>query len=179
MTVAALRVLDDNGFFDGDTRRYELLEGRLIMTPPPGAAHQFAEMRAGRALNRALDRSRIADTHAVQSGGTLELNDTNLLAPDLMIIAIPDAPMSPRADMIVVVVEIAVSSRAYDLGDKARLYARAGVADYWVVDAQTRTVVVHREPVDGVYTSVRGFHAGESLRCLTAESLVVAVADLV
>jgi Uma2 family endonuclease len=44
------------------------------------------------------------------------------------------------------VIEVADSSRSYDLGVKARLYARAGIPDYWVVDPRKDRIVVHREP---------------------------------
>lgn len=41
MTVTALRLLDDNGFFEGDFNKHELIDGVLVRTPPPGTGHSF------------------------------------------------------------------------------------------------------------------------------------------
>ena len=58
-------------------------------------------------------------------------------------------------------VEVAESSLAYDLGEKADLYAAAGVRDYWVVDCRNRRVVVHRDPGKSGYGTVRSFSGDE------------------
>jgi Uma2 family endonuclease len=58
------------------------------------------------------------------------------------------------------VIEIANSSRAYDLSVKAALYARVGIPDYWVVDLPTERVVVHRDPTAGGYDSVEAISRG-------------------
>lgn len=52
------------------------------------------------------------------------------------------------------IIEVSRSSRKRDLTIKARIYAQANVADYWVVDLAKRQVVVHRGPADGRYLSV-------------------------
>ena len=44
------------------------------------------------------------------------------------------------------VIEVADSSRDRDLKDKARIYARAAVAGYWVVNIPDRRVEVHTDP---------------------------------
>ncbi len=43
-------------------------------------------------------------------------------------------------------IEISDSTLAKDLGPKARLYARHGVACYWVLDADARRALIHTEP---------------------------------
>jgi len=58
------------------------------------------------------------------------------------------------------VIEVAESSLAYDRGEKAELYAAAGVADYWVVDLRDRTIEVRRDPAGGRYRTLRT-HAGD------------------
>jgi Uma2 family endonuclease len=49
------------------------------------------------------------------------------------------------------VIEVADASLEYDLGEKAALYAEAGVPEYWVVDLVERVLVVHRDPYEGSY----------------------------
>lgn len=55
------------------------------------------------------------------------------------------------------VIEVADSSLTLDLGPKARLYAACRVPEYWVIDLKTNTLVVHRSPQRGRYTSVRRY----------------------
>jgi hypothetical protein len=47
----------------------------------------------------------------------------------------------------VLIVEVADSSLAFDRGEKASLYARAGIADYWILNLSDRVLEVYREPV--------------------------------
>ncbi len=64
--------------------------------------------------------------------------------PDLAIV--PPAPRERHPSGAVLVVEIGIGSRAIDLGPKAAVYAAAGTPDYWMLDVESRTLVVHREP---------------------------------
>lgn len=52
----------------------------------------------------------------------------------------------PGPDDTVVVIEVADSTWSRDLGIKKRSYARAGIAEYWVVNLNERVVQVHRKP---------------------------------
>ena len=54
MTVAALRLLDEQNFFVNDNNRHELIEGVLVMVPPPSTSHQFSESRVLKALMKSL-----------------------------------------------------------------------------------------------------------------------------
>jgi Uma2 family endonuclease len=69
--------------------------------------------------------------------------------------------LKPRADDygtakatpqdIVLLVEVSDKTLRTDLGRKARIYASAGISEYWVVDLNSQIVHVHRTPVDGAY----------------------------
>jgi Uma2 family endonuclease len=69
----------------------------------------------------------------------------------------------PRGDELVLVVEVADTSAAFDLTRKAELYANSGVPEYWVVDLPRRLVVRQREPRDGKYRLVDAFAAGAAV----------------
>ena len=59
-----------------------------------------------------------------------------------------------RPDRIELVIEIAPSRIAYDRGVKARLYARCGIPEFWVIDANERTAWVHTGPSGEVWSSI-------------------------
>jgi Uma2 family endonuclease len=87
-----------------------------------------------------------------------------------------DGPLP--AQSVKLVVEVAASTLADDLGAKALEYAGAGLAEYWVADVQARILHRHREP------SAEGFSLSETLAlsdeiaCLAIPGLAIAAATL-
>jgi Uma2 family endonuclease len=83
------------------------------------------------------------------------------------------------------VVEVALASLALDRGEKASLYARAGVADYWIVDLVDHVLEVYQVP-DADPHSPYGWHyrftvtlrPGDRVRPLSAPNAEILVADL-
>ena len=66
----------------------------------------------------------------------------------------------PGPDDLIFVAEVSDSTLHYDLGEKMRLYAKAGIPEYWVLDLTTRRLFVHRHPVlDGYKVEVFGEEA--------------------
>lgn len=112
--------------------------------------------------------------HAIQDAPldvSPEDNPTNAPEPDLMVLKQPCSmyeSANPGSSDVCLLVEISDTTLAFDLGIKARLYARAGIAEYWVVDVAGQRIIVDRDPRDGVYQTVTAHHAGESIEPLAA-----------
>lgn len=70
------------------------------------------------------------------------------------------------ADMLLVI-EVSDSSLRFDLHTKALLYARAGVLEYWVLDAENRRMIVHRSSDSQGYTDITEWSMEESITPLT------------
>lgn len=178
LTASAFRLLADHGAFDGVEGKLELVEGELTLAPVAGTQHQHVERRALRALFMQLIASGFADVLEVQSGGGFQVGEISLLGPDLMVVRKPEAPRAWVAEDVVVLIEVAFSSRATDLGKKAKLYAEAGIQDYWVLDVAAKALVVHRDPRGDRYGSVQTLEAPASVAALQEPALSVGVADL-
>jgi Uma2 family endonuclease len=91
--------------------------------------------------------------------------------PDLYALKRTSSPfpqLPPGASDLALVVEISDSSLSLGLTVKARLYARAGIADYWVLDINDRRLIVHRGPVEGRYQSVVAYNDHEQVAPLAA-----------
>jgi Uma2 family endonuclease len=73
------------------------------------------------------------------------------LSPDLFVALLSDPPVRHR--MALLAIEVTHITHRRDR-QKADEYARANVPEYWLVDLVDREIVVHREPVEGVYTQV-------------------------
>ncbi len=132
-----------------DPDRLELVHGRLIRLMQ-GERHANLTARLSRRLRRALDPPFFAreekPIHIAFDGEPI---------PDLMMTYEEGyAGRHPEPQDVALLVEVADTSVEYDLGEKALLYAQAGIEDYWVVLVAENAVVVHRDPDPNGYRSV-------------------------
>ena len=150
----------------GSDDRVELIEGELLVVSPEGPYHSASLGEAHRALIRAFGKR-----YAVRPQNPLTIDEYSLPEPDLLVV--PGRPMDyrdehPGPSVAVLCVEIANSSREFDLGRKLRLYARAGVPEYWVVDLLEQCIHVHRLPARSGYRKSFLRTRGASIRPLRA-----------
>ena len=121
----------------------ELIGGQLLVAEPQGSDHARRVGAIGDALRAALPPGWI-----VRVQMPLALGDDSEPEPDLALV--PGAWADYRAEhpsRPALVVEVADSSLAFDRADKGSLYARAGIADYWIANLRDATLEVYRDPV--------------------------------
>jgi Uma2 family endonuclease len=109
-----------------------------------------------------------------------EDNPINEPEPDLIVLTCPFTDYrtgNPQPSDIRLVVEVSDSTFGFDRSVKARLYARAGIAEYWIIDIPRRQVLVHRNPAEGQYRSVQAFAEHESVAPLAAPDSSLTVRD--
>lgn len=147
-----------------DLESYELLGGELI--------HKVKNRPHFAALRRVLAYLRTAfGDEFLQHEMPIQLTETptdeedTLPEPDAAVLSIPSdsLDMPPLPSQVRLVVEIADSTRTRDLGDKATLYAQAGIAEYWVLDIPRRRLHVHRSPEEESWREVRQLSAGDTV----------------
>lgn len=136
----------------------ELLEGVIYRMSPQGAPHSYVTRQLMRHLFGSL-----GDRAAMLVQMPFAASDDSEPEPDLAVIWTEDDLPDTHPSRAHLIVEVANSSQAYDLGIKARVYARAGVPQYWVVDLRARVVHEHRGPTDEGYTEVIARVPGEVL----------------
>ena len=129
-------------FAAGD--RVELIDGEVIDMSPIGALHPAIVARLTAFLCRTVGSGVI-----VWCQNPIQLDDESEPEPDIALLRPrADGYMSahPGPEDVLVVIEVADTSLAYDLGVKVPLYARHGIPEAWVIDAATRQTRVFREP---------------------------------
>jgi len=170
--------------------RVELIDGEIIDMSPIGAMHAAIVDLLARHFGR-----RAGESIFIRCQNPLRLDDVSEPEPDIAI-------LRPRADFyttghpgpadVLLVVEVADTSLAYDLGVKVPLYARHGIPEVWVIDATTRRTRVFREPVGSGgagqsagsgYAHEASLEADELLSCAgvvadTGDRVAVAMAHL-
>jgi Uma2 family endonuclease len=148
-TVAEIERMAANGYFR-DEDRFELVGGEIVPMSPKGRRHEILREALAFQLSRA-----VPDSVFVASKPQFNLAEDTFAVPDILVrpngIKTPDI----RGSDVLLVVEIADTSLAYDLQTKARLYASYGVREYWVINAATLATTVHSEPSGGTYAVVR------------------------
>jgi len=75
------------------------------------------------------------------------------------------------------VVKVSSSTLSVDRTTKARLYARSGIVEYWILDVEGRRIIMHRNPIDGAYRSIEIYSEHESVSTLAAPDRTIRVAD--
>jgi Uma2 family endonuclease len=142
-------------------RGVELIDGLVVEMSPKGDRHNFAvNCLTKHFVLQARDRFEVnADSLSLRLGPNDEPE------PDLALARATRnyARERPRADEIALIVEVADTSLAFDLGEKSAKYASAGIPEYWVVDLQKSVVHVFRNPRGVVYVDRRAAKAGETI----------------
>ena len=133
--------LVDLGAFDREP--VELLGGQLIVAEPQGTYHVTAVGMIGSRLGTVLPRGWIVRIQA-----PLALDEESAPEPDLAVVPGTWADYREgHPSSAALIVEVADSSLAFDRDQKGSLYARARVADYWIVNLVDRVLEIYRGPV--------------------------------
>ena len=171
-TTADLIRLTDLGIFRAEDR-LELIGGEIVPMSPIGRRHEVVAEQIEDAL-----RARAPADVRVRAKPQLNLTDDTCVEPDIFVMPAHMRSYDVRGDTVLLVIEVAKSSLDFDLGMKARTYARHGVRDYWVVNADTLATRVHRQP--GANGFAEAFDAGpeQSIAALLAPALAVRMRDL-
>jgi Uma2 family endonuclease len=148
--------LRESGFFEG--HRYELLDGDLIDKMGQNPPHAYAIRLALVWLASIFKASRILVQLPIEA--SVADRKRSLPEPDLAVLAQAGPELSkrhPHGDELLLAIEVADSTAAFDLSRKAVLYAAAGVPEYWVLDLSRRILVVHRQPSPAGYRLIQLF----------------------
>jgi len=156
-TVAEVEALMEAGILDED-ERVELIGGEIVPMSPKGSRHEIVKSAL---LDRWI-RARPPDTRLTPET-TFRLSDDTYLEPDIVIYPRESGLLALSASNVLLVVEIADSSRRYDMGRKARLYAGFGIRELWVIDAVKMTTRLFRAPSEDGYAEKRDFRASDRL----------------
>jgi Uma2 family endonuclease len=135
-----------------DDRPVELLNGEIVEMTPEREPHANSSSEAGDYLRDLLgSRAKVREGHPI----TIPSSNSEP-EPDLAIVRRRDEGYRdhhPYPGDIFWLVEFSNSSLKKDLDPKAKAYAAAGIAEYWVVNLKAMELVVMRDPVEGEYRS--------------------------
>lgn len=159
------------GLFDGV--RVELIDGEIIHMPPLSTDHVGGVNRLS-----TLIQYRIFQTYAephpyvVSVQNAVRLSPRDAPEPDLALVR-RDAGLSGtiRAGHVLLIVEVSISTLAFDLDRKLPRYAAAGVPEVWIVDVRGARVLAHRRPEAGAYAERAAHGPGDAIGLVAISEL--------
>ncbi|PZO37320.1 MAG: hypothetical protein DCF19_19275 [Pseudanabaena frigida] len=147
-TVADYHQMIEAGVLDEDDR-VELLEGKIVCMSPQRPFHAASVQRSSRLLFKLLsDRAEIRVQLPIVLGNDSEPE------PDIAVVRLDANEYSfrhPETADIYLLIEVADSTINKDRKQKARIYGKNHVLEYWILDLQKRQVYIFRQPEEGTY----------------------------
>jgi Uma2 family endonuclease len=177
-TAEDLRRMIDAGIIAED-ERIELIEGEFVVMAAKGYAHEFVRL----ALVELLSDARPKGVR-VASEPTVQFADNSVVEPDIAVFP-RTSMMRSNAGFVrlsegssLLVVEVAVTSLREDKVRKAPLYARQGVRELWIVDANERKAWVYTGPHAEGWSSIVEVGPQDPLTTAAIPGLTIKLGEL-
>ena len=155
--------------------KVELLEGKIVQMSPQRPPHAGTTQRAFDYVKaRLIDRSHVR----MQLPITLSTSEPE---PDIAVVrSSPDAYGNhhPTASDIFLLIEVAYTTLQIDRAEKAPIYARANIADYWILDVSNRLVYIFRNPSASGYESETILNQNATLAPLAFPDIEIPFSEL-
>jgi Uma2 family endonuclease len=153
----------------------ELLEGVIVSMTAQSPSHAYCIEWLTRFLIR-----RLGDDYSVRPKLPLTLGRWNEPEPDLAVVRRDSSSRDQHPGTALLAVEVADSSLRKDRQVKGSVYARFGVAEYWIVNVKDRVVEMFLEPdpAVGAYRRTRTCTASETITSEVLPEVFFPVAEI-
>lgn len=140
--------------------RVELIDGRIIEMAAIGLPHATCVMK----LNTRLGRL-VGNVAFVSPQNPVQTDPRGLPQPDLAVcrLEVLEKTTHPQAEDVLLLIEVADSSLAFDRDTKVPLYGRTGFPETWLVALTEKAVYVYRDPSPDGYRTMLTFRKGDKL----------------
>jgi Uma2 family endonuclease len=128
--------------------------------------------------------SAVPDGAFVAASATIQLAHDILVEPDITVISKsvydvdPKTFAQPRPENVLLLIKIAASSLRYDRKIKARLYARHGIREFWVIDANRCVTWIHTGPAGDGWSSIVERGPKEMLTSAALPNFAIRLGDM-
>ena len=168
-TVQQYELMHEVGVFaEGD--RLELINGEIRVMSPIGRKHAVCVAKTTRAFQIKLGVRTI-----IWAQNPIRLSDHSEPQPDLAILKLRDdfyAEALPTPDDILLLIEVADSTIAYDRDVKSPLYAANGVPEMWLFDVNKKLVEGYSQPSASGYKRMQRYEKGDTLSPLAFPEMI-------
>ena len=167
-TTEDFHLMGEVGLLDAD-RTYELLDGEIYQMAPESYDHASRVKRIAGLFRKRIAEMGFDPDDYVQEGHPVEIPDHDEPEPDVALLY-GEPGRTPQPEDVRLVVEVSRTTYEKDRGMKWRIYAAAGIAEYWIVrldpDAPRR-LEVYRRPEGGAYREAAAFDYDDEVEVAT------------
>ena len=161
--------------------RVELIDGEIVTMTPQKSRHATAVRLAEIALRQAFGANVDVRTQL-----PLAIDPASEPEPDVAVVAgSPRDYRDAHPSTAILIVEVADASLSVDRTMKASVYARAGIADYWLLNLVDQVLEIHREPGPSSdttggwrYAAIERYGARDQVAPLARPTSFIVVADI-
>lgn len=162
-----------------DDKRYELIEGELLMTPSPTTKHQRVLREIEFILKKFVSENNLGEIFFAPYD--VYLDDGNVIQPDIMFISKERLNIIGEKNIQGVPclsIEIISESSAYrDMVQKKKLYAKFGVKEYWIVIPGEGLIEIYLLK-DGIYQFLKMYRKNDALESTTLKGLKIELKEI-
>lgn len=154
--------------------RVELIDGVIVDMSPQKSFHATAVCLVAETL-----RVIFSSGYNIRVQMPLALDDTSEPEPDVAVVPGKTRDYThAHPTTAALIVEVADATLRLDRKTKQAVYARNGIAEYWIVNLKNNTLEVYREPQGDHYHSQAILQPGDTMQPLASPDHTIAVADL-
>lgn len=148
-------------------QRYELIRGFIYKFMPIGSQHIYKVKKLEGLLEACL-----ADSAVVFTQSPVQFLDDSEPQPDILVVNPPlehYRERLPQAEDVLLIIEVADSTLAFDRSTKTELYAEMGIPEYWIVNLKKQQLEINRNPdkEERLYREKLTLGEGEKVRIET------------
>lgn len=158
-----------------ENERVELIDGEIVEMAPIGTRHIGCVINATR-----LFITRLGDRAVVSPQNPVVILPRSEPQPDVVLLRPPTVSYSrerPASEHVLLAVEVADTTVRFDRFVKGRLYARAGIPEFWLCLAADGAIEVYRRPSAEGYAGVTQHGPGQTVSPLAFPDVSFAVSD--
>ena len=170
LSIKDFLLLDRSGAFDRYAKT-ELIDGTIIVVNAQYSDHFTVKNLLYRRIADACDA--LGRGLEAWSEGSIGIPPRNVPEPDIFVTRERPVKGLVRLETVALVIEVATTSLRLDLGDKLKLYATAGIPEYWVADVNGRVIHQMWAPEGEAYAERRETAFGQRVAAVTVEGLAV------
>jgi Uma2 family endonuclease len=160
----------------GEDDRVELIEGEIIEMPPIGGPHIQSVNHITRVFVLALGEHGVVSVQnpIVLPPRSQPQPDISILRPSAR--TLPAGP--PTGEDVLLIIEVADTTLAYDRGIKMRLYAKHRIPEFWILDLQGRRLEVYRDPGPNGYARKLEYTPSDTVSPAALPEVKISLAEL-
>lgn len=168
-TTQQYQLMHEAGVFAQD-ERLELIDGEIKKMSPIGRKHAAC-------VNRlvTLFTKKLGDLIILSVQNPISLADNSEPQPDLAILKLRDdfyEESLPTPSDILLIIEVADSTIAYDLEVKAPLYASVGIPEMWLFDVNKKAIEGYSQPSAPGYKQLNRYEKNDKLSILAFPEVI-------